>query len=71
MNPKHENRAWCTVQNLHMNYIHIETPEAENCKHLKSQETDRMCFTHTYMHVGTHSHMHVHTCSHTAHQSVS
>lgn len=30
MNLKHKNRAWCVVQHLNTNYIHVETPQVEN-----------------------------------------
>lgn len=30
MNLKHKNRAWCVVQHLNINYIHVETPQVEN-----------------------------------------
>ena len=44
MNLKHKNRAWCVVQHLNINYIHVETPQVENYKNndyeiFKSQGT--------------------------------
>ena len=71
MNPKHENIAWRTVQNSDMNYIHIETPEAENYnnnnyKHFKSQETKRTRHTHicTWAHMNTCAHACAHVLAH-------
>ena len=77
MNLQHNSRAWHAVQNLNINYIHIETPQAQNddsndYKQFKSQKVKQAIpALHTRTRRSSHKYINMHACGHTQKQHIS